>query len=102
MEFKIKHKVLASETGEIAIELESEFPGVIFSYSDVKFDDVDLETAENVNLNFNYDILRGYTDDFDFERFEKTIGDLLLEILEFEIKRKNTSEILKENQDADN
>ena len=52
-------------------------------------------------MNYSYDILRGYSDSLDLDKFEKMIGDLLLEILKFEIERKELANIM-ESPDDDN
>jgi hypothetical protein len=103
MEFSVKHKVLKNEDGEVAIEIESgEFSGMIFQYGNISFDEHEnLETAEEIKMNYSYDILRGYSDSLDLDKFEKMIGDLLLEILKFEIERKELANIM-ESPDDDN
>ena len=59
--------------------LEGEFKDVVFSYGSVSVD----EQGEHATLHFDYDVYDGTIENV--ERFEQTIGDLLMYILEEQI-----------------
>lgn len=65
---------------EYAIRLlKTEFENITFKYGEVKF--VENEAQENATLSFEYDIIEGQAPK-ELAKFEKMIGDLLLNIIE--------------------
>lgn len=67
----------SKHTNKYSIEFtEGEYKGIIFSLGEVKFG----ENKEVATLSFHYDIESGKVTDI--ERFEKTVGDFLVELIE--------------------
>lgn len=74
----IKHEVLVDKDNVAYIHLlEGEYKGVNFNFGKVSFQ----EEGDGMIMSFEYDLRENATVD-DTTKFEKTIGDLLLEIIE--------------------
>ena len=82
------HYVYHRETDEQAFRLQSgEFEGVVWKYNEVKFplEGVDLEEIPEIPLTFEYEVLyniSGVVDEESVERFDKVIGDILMNVIE--------------------
>lgn len=73
-------EVEINDRPEYAIRLlKTEFDSITFKYGEVKF--VENEEQENATLSFEYDIIEGQAPQ-ELAKFEKMIGDLLLNIIE--------------------
>ena len=64
---------------------EGTFKDVEFTYGSIKFNED--ENKENCTLNFDYNVISGKVEESDVEFFEKTIGDMLIQMLEEQIAR---------------
>lgn len=90
-EFKIPHKVLEQEIDGkkvYAIRLQEDpFRGIMYTYGRVSFDE-DKEN-DRLSISFEYDLIEDNDQDYDTEEFHNYIGDLLQEMIMFEMGRNN-------------
>lgn len=83
----MKHKVIP-EGNDLWIHLNEEYDGIIFKYDRVAFDVQNENTPEEeAFLQFHYDLHPSSVKVTDTETFEKYLGDLLLEILQEQLKK---------------
>lgn len=90
-QFSKPHKILEAEDDGnkiYAIELqENPYDGIMFNYGKVSFSED--EAADKLCIHFEYDILKDNDKEYDLKEFETYIGDLLQEIMLFEMQRNN-------------
>jgi len=73
------------ETGETAyIIKEGKYDGVIYTYTDIKLPEIDGNSAKEIPVKFNYQVLKNSTDEVltDNVEFGNIIGEIMLEILD--------------------
>lgn len=89
--FKIPHTVLEQEVdGQkvYAIKLhENPYRDIIISYGRVSFDED--EDNNQLSISFDYDLLEDNDQQYDVKQFETYIGELLQEMIVFEMGRNN-------------
>lgn len=89
--FKIPHTVLEQEVdGEkvYAVRLQEDpFRGIIISYGRVSFDED--EENDKLSISFEYDLLEDNDQEYDVKEMEAHIGELLQEMIVFEMGRNN-------------
>lgn len=100
-EFKTKHSIVETrvdDTTVVGVKLEdSPFTGIIVQYGKVSFDNLDAaEAADEIVLNFEYEILDAAGIDYNTESLEMYLGDVLQDIIAFEIRRKSLSDVITE------
>lgn len=98
-DFKTKHTVVqAYSNGEeiTAVRIDDpRFKDVVVQFGRISFDNLeDAENAEEIVLNFDYDIIDNKGLEFDISEFEQYIGDVLQDIIAFELQRKTLGEVL--------
>lgn len=90
-EFKIPHKVLEQEIdGQkvYAIRLQEDpFRDIIYSYGRVSFNED--EENDRLSISFEYDLLEDNDQEYDTKEFQNYIGELLQEMIMFEMGRNN-------------
>lgn len=91
--FKTKHTVVQTKNSDnndvFGVRLDDErFQGVVIEYGKISFDGVDPDDADEIVLNFEYDILDDNDVDYDVTELEQYAGDVLQDILAFEMQRK--------------
>jgi hypothetical protein len=76
------------------------FAGIVFSYNSVSFDEEVLENEDKLKISFEYDVhevpqvLSGY----DKDKFEKELGDFLVELLYYGLERDKLGFVDSETQ----
>lgn len=103
MEFSVNHKIISrnfagEETDFIEI-LDGVYKGVIFKYGRVEFPNInEIDETDELVLDFDFYILEDNNVDLsDRETFSQTVGNLLVELIMFEVDRKNLEKYLKED-----
>lgn len=90
-DFRIKHTVLEQEfEGKkiYAIKLhETPYSGIIISYGKVSFNED--EENDKLCIAFEYDLIEDNDQEYDLKEFENYIGELLQEMIAFEMTRNN-------------
>lgn len=87
--FMIGHKILqyAGDDGVYAVQLtDPPYAGIMFSYGEVKFPE-DLDEDEKITVKFEYDIIDNKGIEYDVAEFETYIGDLLIEIIMYQLSK---------------
>ena len=100
-EFKTKHSIVETQVDDttvVGVKLEdSPFTGIIVQYGKVSFDNLDAaEAADKIVLNFDYEILDAAGIEYNTESLEMYLGDVLQDIIAFEIRRKSLSDVIME------
>lgn len=99
--FKTKHTVVQTKNSNdedvFGVRLDDEpFQGIVIEYGKISFDGADPDDADEIVLNFEYEILDDIDNDYDVSELEQYVGDVLQDILAFEMQRKmmeNSSEL---------
>lgn len=88
-EFAIKHRVVESEINGLpayAVELlENPYEGILITYGKVNFEED--EKQEVLKIHFDYELIRDNGNEYDKKEFENHIGDLLQDIIRYEMLR---------------
>ena len=89
--FQIPHKIMEQEVdGQriYGVELqENPYCGIIISYGKVDFKE--NEASDHLEIKFDYEILRHNDEIYNQKEFENYIGDLLQEMIIYEMQRNN-------------
>ena len=102
MEFSVNHKIItrnfAGEDTDFIEITEGVYKGVIFKYGRVEFPNIEtLDENDELVLDFDFYILEDNNVDLsDRETFSNTVGKLLMELIAFEVDRRNLDKYLKE------
>lgn len=90
-QFTIDHKIVETTIDgnkKYAVQLlEPPYTGVIISYGKVSLDEDDA--ADVLRVKFEYDVIEDNDVDYDLTEFEHHLGDLLQELIKFELSRNN-------------
>lgn len=75
-----------TESGFIVLRLEEgEFSGTEFTLGEVKFADEENEDG-SINLQYDLNVINKKMNEADFDNFKTIVGDLLVDILEEQVK----------------
>ena len=85
------NKVLGKRTEEGEIHAlcltEGPFAGIIFSYSDVSFEEDSVNDKLRIGFEYNVHSVPYEKDGYDEEAFEKELGDFIVELLYYGLER---------------
>ena len=83
---KLKYKKEPYGDHEYTIELiDHEFSGIKFTLGKVGF----VEENDNFTLKFHYDIIENDHSEYDKQSFEKTVGDLVMQMIDDGLDNEN-------------
>lgn len=89
--FTIDHKIVEADIEgqkKYAVQLLTPpYIGIIVSYGKVSLDEDD--TSDVLRVNFEYDLIADNDADYDITQFEQHLGELLQELIKYELSRNN-------------
>jgi hypothetical protein len=84
----------SKNSDKIYVEITSgEFSGVVYSMDSISFGEGD----DSCTLHYQYDIVKGEVAESKKQKFENSIGDMIVYILEQSIRNGNLKELLSES-----
>lgn len=80
----LKHDIVGyTESGEFKLRFKDEFPTIVFTLGKVEF----IDEGGGIRMKYNYDLLEGKLSDKQKPKFERLVGDLIVQQIEEGVKK---------------